>query len=73
MGWVDNPEKHLHVKHTHQKAVPRGGGLVIILTVLLASSLFLSFDKYFIAFLGCALILASVVVFYDIFDISPYI
>ena len=30
-GWIDDPKKQNHIKTTHQKAVPRGGGIVIFL------------------------------------------
>jgi len=72
-GWVDNPEKQLHIKHTHQVAVPRGGGLVVILAILISSGFLLDFDKYLIAILTGSLILAITGVVDDIFDISPYI
>lgn len=71
--WLDDPEKNKHVKKTHLKAVPRGGGLVIFFAVLFTAIFFLNFDKYLIAiFLGAGLL--TIVGFLDdIFDLSPYI
>lgn len=73
LGWIDNPDQRTHIKHTHQDAVPRGGGLVIILSVLITTGCLLTFDKYLIAILSGAIILALVGTLDDIFDISPYI
>lgn len=71
-NWLDDPEKNKHVKKTHSRAVPRGGGLVIFLAVLLAAVFILDFDKYLLAiFLGASL-LAIVGFIDDIFDINPY-
>ena len=71
-NWLDDPEKSHHVKITHTASVPRGGGLVIFLTVLVSALIFLSFDKYLIAIFLGALILTIVGVIDDIFNISPY-
>ena len=49
--WLDDPEKDKHVKKTHLKAVPRGGGLVIFFSVIFTAILFLNFDKYLLAIL----------------------
>jgi len=69
--WVDDPEQLTHAKKTHTKAVPRGGGLVIFISVLIAVLLLLQVDKFLIGILGGALILACVGVLDDIFDIHP--
>ena len=71
-GWVDNPDKK-HAKKTHKKSVPRGGGLVIFLSILICSFLFLKLDTYLIAILLGALVLAIAGTLDDIFDIHPII
>jgi UDP-GlcNAc:undecaprenyl-phosphate GlcNAc-1-phosphate transferase len=72
-NWLDDPRTNRHAKKTHQTAVPRGGGVVVFLSVLFTAALFLNFDYYLLAiFLGASLL--TVVGFIDdILDISPYI
>ncbi len=72
-NWLDNPEKEKHAKKTHTQPVPRGGGIVIFISILLVSSLFLHFDSYLVAILIGAGILCIVGIFDDIFDIHPLI
>jgi UDP-GlcNAc:undecaprenyl-phosphate/decaprenyl-phosphate GlcNAc-1-phosphate transferase len=71
--WLDDPEYHSHAKKTHKKAVPRGGGLVIFLGIIIPILIFLSIDKYLIAILTGALILTIVGVLDDIYNIHPII
>ncbi|NCN23941.1 MAG: hypothetical protein COU65_00265 [Candidatus Pacebacteria bacterium CG10_big_fil_rev_8_21_14_0_10_42_12] len=70
-GWVDDPKKNKHAKTTHKSVVPRGGGLAIFLSVLLASVISLQFDKYLVAILLGALILTISGILDDIFDLHP--
>ncbi len=70
-NWLDDPNKNKHVKTTHSKTVPRGGGLVIFISCLLASLVFLEFDKYLIAIFAASLILTITGFLDDIFDLSP--
>lgn len=71
-GHVDDPLKNLHVKVTHTEPVPRGGGLVIFFAVLVASFVFLGFDKHSIGILlGCG-VLALIGFLDDLYDINPY-
>jgi len=70
-NWLDDPKKSKHAKKTHLKPVPRGGGLVIFFSILIASLLFLQFDKYLIGIIGGALILTIVGFIDDIYDIHP--
>jgi UDP-GlcNAc:undecaprenyl-phosphate GlcNAc-1-phosphate transferase len=72
-GWVEDPEKQLHVKHTHQTAVPRGGGLVVIIALLISSFSLLTVDTYLLAILAGAVLLAIVGILDDVLDLSPYI
>ncbi len=69
--WLDDPQKETHVKKTHTKAVPRGGGLVIFAAVLITSLLFLSFDKYLLAIIVSALLLTIVGTLDDIYNLHP--
>lgn len=72
-NWLDNPKKNKHVKKTHKKAVPRGGGLVIFFGIIVATAIFLKLDAQLIAILAGALLLTIVGLLDDIFDIHPVI
>ncbi|MCB9800923.1 MAG: undecaprenyl/decaprenyl-phosphate alpha-N-acetylglucosaminyl 1-phosphate transferase [Pseudomonadales bacterium] len=72
-GWVDDPATDTHVKKTHSKPVPRGGGLVIFGSFLVSAMFLLEIDKYLIAICVAALLLTIVGVLDDIFDIDPKI
>jgi len=70
-GWVEDPQQMKHVKVTHKQPVPRGGGIVIFLAIVIASMLFLHVDKYLIAILISALLLAVTGFLDDVYDIHP--
>jgi UDP-GlcNAc:undecaprenyl-phosphate GlcNAc-1-phosphate transferase len=72
-SWVDDPNKSNHVKKTHKQSVPRGGGLVIFLSVLISAIIFLQIDKHLLAILLGALVLAISGTLDDIYDIHPII
>ena len=72
-NWLDDPKKNTHVKKTHEKAVPRGGGLVVFLAIFIASIFVLDFDKYLVAIFLGATLLALVGFLDDILDLSPYL
>jgi len=71
--WVDDPQKTPHAKKTHSKPVPRGGGLVVFIGILVASLLFLNIDIYLKAILLGAGLLTLVGTLDDIFDLHPVI
>lgn len=70
-NWLDHPEQSKHVKITHAKAVPRGGGLIVFFGILFASAFFLKLDQQLLAIILGALILTVVGVLDDIYDIHP--
>lgn len=70
-GWLDDPEKSPHAKKTHAAPVPRGGGIVVWLGILLASILFLNLDSYLIAILIGGTLLMVVGFLDDILDLHP--
>lgn len=72
-NWVDDPEKEHHAKKTHSRPVPRGGGIVIFLSVLIASIFFLQYDSYLVSIMIGAALLTVVGIFDDIYDIHPVI
>lgn len=69
--WLDNPETDVHAKKTHKKAVPRGGGLVIFFSILLASLFFLTYDHYLVSIMIAAAVLMVVGFLDDLYDIHP--
>lgn len=72
-GWIDDPKKNPHEKVVHTSPVPRGGGVVVFLSILISSGLFLGYDKHSLGILFGCLILAVVGVLDDIYDLSPYL
>lgn len=69
--WLDDPEKSLHAKKTHTAAVPRGGGIVIFLSIFVASFFFLTYDAYLINIMFAAAILMIMGFLDDLYDIHP--
>jgi UDP-GlcNAc:undecaprenyl-phosphate GlcNAc-1-phosphate transferase len=70
-GWVEDPLAKPHRKTTHDRPVPRGGGVVIFLSILLPIILFLQVDSYLIAILIGALLLTVVGFLDDLYDLHP--
>ena len=73
MGWVDDPKVKKHVKNTHTRAVPRGGGLVVFVAIFVTSLLFLSFSQKLAGILIGASLLAFIGWLDDIYDIHPLV
>lgn len=70
-GWVGEHNQSLSVKNTHRSPVPRGGGMVIFLSILIPALVFLVKDQYLVAIILGALLLTITGVLDDIFDIHP--
>ena len=70
-NWVEIHNQQLSVKNTHDKPVPRGGGLVIFFSILIPALMFLVTDPYLIAIGAGALLLTIVGTLDDIKDIHP--
>lgn len=73
LNWLDDPKKQTHPKVVHKYPVPRGGGVVIFLTITLVSVWFLPVDKHLIGILLGALVLAITGVVDDVKNINPYL
>ncbi len=69
--WLDDPAIHTHQKVTHHQSVPRGGGLPIFFSFLIAALLFLEIDRYLLAIILAASVLTVVGVLDDLFDLHP--
>ena len=70
-SWLDDPATHTHAKVVHNRAVPRGGGLVVFFGVLIGSAALLHFDLYLVAILLGAALLTLVGWLDDVYDIHP--
>jgi len=72
-SWLDDPKNNKHPKNIHTKAVPRGGGIIIFISIFLITIIFLPIDKHLIGILSGALILTIVGFLDDIFNLNPYL
>lgn len=71
-GWVDRPDRKKPMT-THQRAVPRGGGVAIAAAVLVGMLTFMPLDQHLVGILLGAMLLAFVGVLDDLFDLNPYL
>ena len=72
-GIVDDPKKHKHPKVIHTYPVPRGGGLAIFAAILITSIIFLPIDKHLAGILIGAIILVTLGLLDDKYDLNPYL
>lgn len=70
---VTDKRKRHHPAHTHIGIVPRGGGIPIFITLLLAALLFLPLNKILIGILLGSFLLLLVGLIDDYADSSPYL
>jgi UDP-GlcNAc:undecaprenyl-phosphate/decaprenyl-phosphate GlcNAc-1-phosphate transferase len=70
---IDDPTKRKHPAILHKKPVPRGGGIPLFLSCLLAGLIFLPLTKITIAIFTASFISLIVGVLDDKFDLSPYL
>lgn len=69
---VDDPKKNKHPKVIHSVPTPRGGGIPIFLSILLASLLFIPIDKHLVAILLGALVIFIMGFLDDRYNLNPY-
>ncbi len=72
-GWVTDPLRSPHAKHVHTQPLPRGGGLVVGLAIVLSSLLWLQLDKYLVAILAGIVVLMVIGLLDDIYDLHPLV
>ncbi|GIW64113.1 MAG: undecaprenyl-phosphate alpha-N-acetylglucosaminyl 1-phosphate transferase [Patescibacteria group bacterium] len=70
---ITDKNKRFHPAHTHFGKIPRGGGIPIFLTLLIASLLFLPINKIILGILISSFLLVIVGLIDDYYDISPYL
>ncbi len=68
----DDPKRHKHPAIIHKKPIPRGGGIPLFISVLVASFFFLPLTKITIFLFLAAFIALIVGVLDDKFNLSPY-
>lgn len=66
-GWIDNPKTHRLDKVVHERAVPRGGGIPIFIS-LLSVLFFLPLDQHLKGILAGALVALVVGIIDDVFE-----
>lgn len=72
LGWVEDPKLKKQPKVIHTYPVPRGGGIPIIISLVIASLLFLPIDKHLLGIIGGAILAVFIGILDDRFDLSPY-
>lgn len=72
MGWVDRPDRK-KLMTTHERAVPRGGGIAIALAVLVGALSFIPFDQHLVGILLGVMVLTLVGVLDDRYNLNPYL
>lgn len=73
LGIVDRSSKKDHPKHIHERPIPRGGGIPIVVAMLFTALLSGQTDTHMTAILIGALIITVAGVLDDILDLSPYL
>lgn len=71
-GWVDRPDRKKPTT-THERAVPRGGGIAIAAAVLVGALLFIRVDQHLIGILLGVILLMLVGVLDDRLNLNPYL
>ncbi len=73
MDLIDDPKKSSHPKVIHTYPVPRAGGLVIFIALIITSFIFLPFDKHLKGILLGATIITAVGIADDKYNLNPYL
>ncbi|NTU73410.1 undecaprenyl/decaprenyl-phosphate alpha-N-acetylglucosaminyl 1-phosphate transferase [Candidatus Roizmanbacteria bacterium] len=70
---VTDKQKRKHPAHTHTGIIPRGGGIPIYLSILIAVLLFIPLNQIVISILVSSFLLVVLGTLDDYYDISPYV
>lgn len=73
LGWVEDPKKTRRPKDTHTKPVPRGGGIPVYLSVMIASLVFLPLDQHLKGILLGSALIMTMGIFDDRLNLNPYL
>lgn len=72
-NWLDHPAKNKHVKVVHTSPLPRGGGVVIGLAVLVSMLFFIPLTTQTFT-IGLGILVLMIMGFFDdIYDLNPYL
>lgn len=71
-GWLDDPQKKTKSNVLHQYPVPRGGGIPIFISLLIASLFFLPLDKHLLGILLSSFLILIIGIFDDLYNLNPY-
>ncbi len=69
---VDDPQHHKHAKVVHTYPVPRGGGLITTIAIIIPALFFLPHDSHLLGILSALIIATLVGLADDRWNISPY-
>ncbi len=70
---IDDPTKRVHPAHTHNRPIPRAGGLAILMGVIVPVILFLPINKALLGIIVAAVITVIIGLWDDFRDLSPYL
>lgn len=70
---MDDPRRRPHPAHTHQGTIPRAGGLILFLGILIPGLIFLPFSKSIVGIMMAAGLTTLIGLWDDRRDLSPYI
>jgi len=72
LNLVTDKKKRKHPAHTHKGIIPRGGGIPIFFSFLIACLIFLSINKIILGIIISSFLLLVIGVLDDYFDVSAY-
>lgn len=70
---MDDPKKNSHPKVIHTTPIPRGGGIPIFLSILVASLIFIPIDKHLISIMLGAFVIFVMGFLDDRYNLNPYL
>ncbi|MEK7472426.1 MAG: MraY family glycosyltransferase [Patescibacteria group bacterium] len=70
---MDDPKKNRHPKVIHTTPIPRGGGIPVFLSILVASLIFIPVDKHLISILLGAFVIFIMGFLDDRYNLNPYL
>lgn len=71
-GMIQKKEK-MRIMDTHERPVPRGGGIPIFLSLTIVGGIALGVDKHFLGIIGGAWVLTILGILDDKYNLSPYL
>ncbi len=71
-NWVEDPTKEKRKNITHQRPIPRGGGISCFIAILITSLIFLTPDPQLKAILISGALTLFIGLFDDFFNLNPY-